>query len=409
MVFVKADEEVINLLMKEGFTTTHDLNQAQVAVAEIPEYMATETGLPLIFVLRKTIDYGTYLEASTRTKVVALHELGEAIRELLKPPQSTNSIVLDFGSNSPPPLPEVSTAIPEPPAPIKNAKGLTAVPQTPPTPVEKPWQSKSDFFSNRYRRRAKVVASFSTKGGVGKTSVAMNVCAFQAKQGKKAILIDMDLTVGNYKELLGVSYDGPTVVNWRQYALNLLTTLKRHTSTGMYVLPGGETNLTEIPGSEVEDLIDVLSNQLDFIVMDFGTTPNHAHTKAGLALADKIYAVADTKQGMMRPLLTEFLLKYPDWVKSGKTELVVNMVRPDSFYTAEQLAKEAGTKRYHEIPDDSAFEVAKKSMKTVIELKNSPAGQALKILASEWLDEPIQQEAPKKPGFFSRVFGGGRN
>lgn len=413
MIYVKADKEVVDRLTKEGLTTVHDPGQAQIIVAEIPEHLGISTNLPLVYVLRKTIDYGTYLDASSRAIVVGLHDLTSTVRELIKPPEPPGGFVLDFGKTAPEtvtPTPEDDRAsIEETTVSVIQAPVSQPTVLTPPSPVEELWQPKTDFFSNRFHRRAKIIASFSTKGGVGKTSVAMNICAYLAKQRKKAILIDMDLTVGNYEELLGITNDGPTVVTWRQYAINLSTALKRHPSTGMYVLPGGKTKLTEIPGSEVEDLIDVLSNQFDFIVMDFGTTPNHAHTIAGLSLADKIYAVADTKQGMMQPLVDEFLLKHPDWVQSGKTELVVNMIRPDSFYTAEYLAKVAGTKRYHEVPDDPAFEVAKKAMKTVVELKNSPSGEALKMLASEWLVEPVQKENVKKPGLLSKLLGGGRN
>ncbi|BDU50125.1 MinD/ParA family protein [Haliovirga abyssi] len=54
-------------------------------------------------------------------------------------------------------------------------------------------------------KNAKVFAITSGKGGVGKTSLAVNVAAFLSKIGKKVLIIDADLGLSNVEIMLGIT------------------------------------------------------------------------------------------------------------------------------------------------------------------------------------------------------------
>ena len=55
------------------------------------------------------------------------------------------------------------------------------------------------------RRRAKVLAITSGKGGVGKTNIAANLAICLAASQKKILLVDMDLSLGNLDVVMGVN------------------------------------------------------------------------------------------------------------------------------------------------------------------------------------------------------------
>lgn len=260
-----------------------------------------------------------------------------------------------------------------------------------------------DMFSRSISgdRNAHIIASFSTKGGVGKTSLAINLGAVYAARGHKAVLLDLDLGTGNAADIMGIDNDGPTVENWREFARNLAGSIKKHKS-GLYILPCGSNDFN-MSGEDIEDLIDLLTNSFEYILMDFGTKAFFPHAKKGLELADKIYIMATQEQGMVQTLVSKFLNDHEDWVRSGKTALIVNRVSPLGYYKASEIAKMANFKAWHEIPDDPAgFEAAKRAKTTVVQLKKSLSSQAFLSIAEE--NGSGISEPKKGKGFFQKFF-----
>lgn len=54
-------------------------------------------------------------------------------------------------------------------------------------------------------KNARIIAVTSGKGGVGKTSVTVNMAANMAKDGKRVLIIDADLGLSNVEILLGMT------------------------------------------------------------------------------------------------------------------------------------------------------------------------------------------------------------
>ena len=55
------------------------------------------------------------------------------------------------------------------------------------------------------RPQVQVIAVSSGKGGVGKTNVVANLAVVSARQGRKVMVMDADLALGNVDILLGLT------------------------------------------------------------------------------------------------------------------------------------------------------------------------------------------------------------
>jgi MinD-like ATPase involved in chromosome partitioning or flagellar assembly len=424
-VYVCSSDELLGTLKSAGFQITQEVSQAQLSVIEMPLY-SSEIGKcngSIVAVVNGIVDYATITGLKEKgVTVTSSNDVVKILQSLFQKTAETadnNTDFVIFGndegkvpsgspltdpffSKGPSPAPDMTKEFNtgEQKSKISFSSPQLSVPEIPTSDPSRAIEQET------LGRRSTIIASFSTKGGAGKTALATNLAAYCALNGKKSVLIDLDIGTGNTSEVLGMqeALNGPNVGNWRDYARNLQELLTCH-SSGLYLLPCCED--VTIQGQDVEDLVEILCAGFDVIVMDFGTKSFFPYTKAGLEIADKVFILALQDQGMVEVLVSRFLAERKEWIENGKSVLVVNKVSPLGYYKPSQVARMAGFKTWKEIPDDpKSFEAAKKAGKTVVQLKGSEAGAAFATLSEELgiLPSFHHKKEPKR-GLLSRLLG----
>ena len=117
----------------------------------------------------------------------------------------------------------------------------------------------------------RVISVTSGKGGVGKSNVVSNLAIALSAQGKKVLLIDADLGLGNLDVLLGLSpvYNLNHVLNGDKSVLDILI----DGPAGIKIIPAGTgvqelTSLGQHEKLKLLDELDMLEEQFDILIID---------------------------------------------------------------------------------------------------------------------------------------------
>ena len=121
-------------------------------------------------------------------------------------------------------------------------------------------------------RKTRLIAVTSGKGGVGKSSLSVNLGLALVRSGKKVLLFEADLGLANVNILMGI------IPKYNLYHLvkdhKTLEEIIVHTPEGLDIIPGasGYSNLANMSTREREQIIDEFDRlgYYDIIVIDTG-------------------------------------------------------------------------------------------------------------------------------------------
>lgn len=140
----------------------------------------------------------------------------------------------------------------------------------------------------------KVFVFVNQKGGVGKTTSAINIGAYIALAGKKVLLVDFD-SQGNMSSGIGVSKEKPTIYELMADSVKPTEAIKKTSVENLDVIPasidlsGAAIELVDQEGREffLKNALDPLRDFYDFILIDCPPSLGIL-TLNGLAAADAV-------------------------------------------------------------------------------------------------------------------------
>ncbi len=152
------------------------------------------------------------------------------------------------------------------------------------------------LLSDRFHSKSYIHVVFSAKGGVGKTTVAVNYALSLARRGKRVALVDLDLSFGDVGLLLGVQEDKRTcyslLLEGEAFADALPDYLISHESGLQVLLAPTQVEQAEyITPVFVQAALRTLRKQFDYIVVDTGQVLTDVFF-ATMELADEAYLLS---------------------------------------------------------------------------------------------------------------------
>ena len=133
---------------------------------------------------------------------------------------------------------------------------------------------QGEFGTSDWSRRGQLVAVFNPKGGVGKTTVAVNLAAVLAARGKKVLLVDADTVTGHVPTSLGMDAVATVVDAWRDELeggpTQSFDELASQYSPTLKVLPLSSSPIhTEILDPDrVASMLAVARRAADYVIVD---------------------------------------------------------------------------------------------------------------------------------------------
>ncbi|MDL0126253.1 MinD/ParA family protein [Halobacterium salinarum] len=239
----------------------------------------------------------------------------------------------------------------------------------------------------------RVLAVASGKGGVGKTTTAVNVAAVMAEADRSVVLVDADLGMANVDHVVACDESATATLHDVLADDAALTDATAAAPAGFDVIVGG-TTITDFGRADPSALPDVaatLRDRYDCVIVDTGGGLSH-DTTVPLGLADETVLVS-TRQtaALANTAKTRALVERVGGHVAGA---VVTRVTDDAGGAdaghGDAAAATLQTDILGLIPEDSRVADSERAGTPLVSLApESPAAQAYRELAYTLLDEPL--------------------
>lgn len=256
---------------------------------------------------------------------------------------------------------------------------------------------------NTTETESKIITVYSNKGGIGKTTIAVNLAAELAKVTKdKVALVDLNLQLGDISTFLNLN---PTFdVNYVLKKLvdkdkdTVLKAFEKYKSTSLYVLadPSYIEQSESITPQEITKLFGALKKIFPYIVVDMSSNidPN------SLKILDESDWILFTTivnipaiRNCQRCLNLFRSRRYPE----GKVKIVINRYMENDDIKVEDIENTLGEKIYWKIPNNyfTIMDAVNKGVSIAEVNPNSNVGNNFREFATKVSDEIIEQAVLK--------------
>jgi pilus assembly protein CpaE len=263
------------------------------------------------------------------------------------------------------------------------------------------------FAAGEGQRRGRVIVSFSTKGGVGKSVVSTNTAAALAAKGHKVVIVDSDLQFGDVAVLLGVPPLHTTVeaagsVDTADVQL-MEGLLGTHEPSGLRVLPAPvePSAADQISPHQMVGIITVLRAMFDYVVVDL---PPHFDdvVVALLEEADDVLLVASMDIPSIKNLKVGMQTLDLLALAGSKIRLVLNRANAKVNLDIGDVERALGVPADFRVPSDiSVPQAVNRGIPVVLDKPKSAAGSALIAIADSFIasDADAAEAEPRRRGW----------
>ncbi|WP_279342290.1 AAA family ATPase [Geotalea sp. SG265] len=254
--------------------------------------------------------------------------------------------------------------------------------------------------------QGKTVTVFNPSGGVGTTTVAVNLAAALAAQGKKVALMDANLFCGNVTSFLDFTprYDlSSTTSNLGRLDGNfLMSVMERHRS-GLHVLsaPLDLEEAAEVTPEQLREVIAVMQEAFSYTIIDAGG-PITSCNQAIFASSDLIFFTTVLDLPSLKNAKRYLPLVRKVAGPNGRIELLINRHTPKGEIRAADAEKILGTRSYCTIPNaySDVRGAINKGQPVTSCSPRSPVTKAINELAQLLQNETVSTSATLKRTFF---------
>ncbi|MGN8644980.1 MinD/ParA family protein [Gracilibacillus sp. HCP3S3_G5_1] len=257
---------------------------------------------------------------------------------------------------------------------------------------------------------AKTIAVVSGKGGVGKSNIALNFSLSLAKKGKKVLLFDLDIGMGNIDILLGKS-SSYSIINMFEKNLSIYDIIEIGPNA-LYYIPGGsgQDDIFLLDDERLQYFLEQLEQimgEYDYIIFDMGAGVTHETIHYILAVDECILVTTPEPTSMTDGYS---MIKHVLLQQATKFHLIINRSKNNKQGIEVMNRMHSAVKRFldHEIttlgtiPDDSAVTEAVLAQKPfIIHNPKSKASVALEHVTNNYLGE--MSENSEGLGFLNRL------
>ncbi|MBN1430134.1 MAG: response regulator [Anaerolineae bacterium] len=255
-----------------------------------------------------------------------------------------------------------------------------------------------------------VISVLGFKGGVGKTTLAVNLGVGLVKAGKKAVVVDTNLFFGDVSVFLNTRGQH-TIIEMAHMASepdqmdpqSVQSVLVTHESgVKLLTAPKNPRESEPISSEEIVNLLNYLKREFDYVIVDTATTLDEV-LDASIQAAERLVIVTTPTMPALKD--TQILISLLDADSLEKVILVLNQVDKYSRITADQIANYLKRPVAVQIPTDpSAVEAVNQGIALVtLDQRRVPSIRPLLNVVQLIRDafetvqnEASQQEEPRK-------------
>ncbi|WP_025209703.1 MinD/ParA family protein [Hippea sp. KM1] len=270
---------------------------------------------------------------------------------------------------------------------------------------------------NKDKKKSRVIAFTSGKGGVGKTNIVANVAYLLSSIGKKVIVFDADLGLANIDILLGLKskYSLIDVIKNGKKMKDIMIKV----NDNFQVIPAGSgveeiANINEPVFSKIKDEMLEITKDTDILLIDTGAGISRKVTFF-LKSAEEIVVIATPEPTSIADAYAILKIAYTNYKKENLS-IFVNMAKTpqeaeNTLNNLNKICKNFLKKEFKNAGFaliDKNLPNAVKQQKPIAQLHpNSTFTISMKKFINKMFKENIKVKENPIARFFASLFGGG--